>query len=528
MTNSFDLYHYYDNPRERREQQRAQERQHQRRLIACAVVGALIVLTWQYQGSLGVLESSSSSSSSSTAQYQQQPRSPLPGSILAADNGLTFHQQQRRRHGDNALTTAAAFGDRPSNNPRQPTATIPRKKILYYTKFWEHEDFMFGEGSNVFVDYNCPVSSCWVTSHKEAVANNLDEFDAILFHPNNADLSPDELQRIHEWRAPHQRFVLVHMESPLLHPDALTRLPRNFFNWTMTYLWNSDIPRPYGYFVPRLPIKDKKDISNANNNPNFHYAQIPARWIEYNQEQFLASLPHRPPEFLARARRPKGVAWLVSNCNTTSQREDYAQELSKYVNVTIFGRCSDQATLQSCHDDECYARIQRDYKFLLGFENAFCHDYITEKFFGRMNDFVVIVRGGLDDLNGKYNNDYRRLAPPHSFINANDFNDSPRQLADYLKKLDQNDNDYLSYFWWQDYYRVASPVDSGASNGIPNNDQRQQQKQQRQLQQRRRHFAQSMCRLCERLHFDNQQRVYANVSDWFTQQGQCLNKAGAL
>jgi hypothetical protein len=32
--------------------------------------------------------------------------------------------------------------------------------------------------------------------------------------------------------------------------------------------------------------------------------------------------------------------WFVSNCHTFSAREDYVEELSKHVNVTIYGRCN--------------------------------------------------------------------------------------------------------------------------------------------------------------------------------------------
>ena len=42
---------------------------------------------------------------------------------------------------------------------------------------------------------------------------------------------------------------------------------------------------------------------------------------------------------------------------------------------------------------------------------------------------------------------YENAAPEHSYINAADFA-SPKDLADYLKHLGENDEEYLSYFWW--------------------------------------------------------------------------------
>ncbi|VDP25238.1 unnamed protein product [Soboliphyme baturini] len=44
--------------------------------------------------------------------------------------------------------------------------------------------------------------------------------------------------------------------------------------------------------------------------------------------------------------------------------------------------------------------------------------------------------------------DYERIAPPHSFVHVEDFA-SPRQLAEYLLKLDKNDTLYNSYFQWK-------------------------------------------------------------------------------
>lgn len=57
------------------------------------------------------------------------------------------------------------------------------------------------------------------------------------------------------------------------------------------------------------------------------------------------------------------------------------------------------------------------------------------------NDIVPVVMGAHPD-------DYRAVAPPHSYIHVDDF-ESPRHLADYLKLLDQNDTLYNEYFAWK-------------------------------------------------------------------------------
>ena len=49
---------------------------------------------------------------------------------------------------------------------------------------------------------------------------------------------------------------------------------------------------------------------------------------------------------------------------------------------------------------------------------------------------------------------YSIIMPPHSYINAMDF-ESPLKLAEYLNFLDQNEEEYLSYFWWRKFYKVS-------------------------------------------------------------------------
>ena len=277
----------------------------------------------------------------------------------------------------------------------------------------------------------------------------------------------------------------------------------------MTYLHNADILRPYGYFVPRGGPKN-----------SFHYAHVPKAWIPYNATQFAQTLAQRPASFRARFTRPYQVAWIVSNCHTSSKREDFVAELSKYIPVKVFGRCSNETIIETSKskqqrrpcDNSCYADIRDSYKFILGLENAHCADYVTEKFFGRVHDFVVSVNG--QPLQNNNHNHYTRLAPPHSYIQAQDFA-TPAALAQYLISLSQNETEYLSYFWWQDYYQALAAPGSG------------------EPQARRRFFAQSMCRLCEKLHYEEDKEndganddaastsSYANVSEWFVDEGQC-------
>ena len=73
----------------------------------------------------------------------------------------------------------------------------------------------------------------------------------------------------------------------------------NFFNWTMTYRLDSDIPRPYGWIT---------ELSK----PSFYPAAV---------TDWRAVQPLDPGERALRSHpKSKMVAWIVSNCNTHSNR----------------------------------------------------------------------------------------------------------------------------------------------------------------------------------------------------------------
>lgn len=70
----------------------------------------------------------------------------------------------------------------------------------------------------------------------------------------------------------------------------------------------------------------------------------------------------------------------MSNCSARNNRLQFAHELSKYIQVDIYGACGNLKCSRTT-SDKCFDILDRDYKFYLAFENSNCRDYITEKFF---------------------------------------------------------------------------------------------------------------------------------------------------
>lgn len=130
--------------------------------------------------------------------------------------------------------------------------------------------------------------------------------------------------------------------------------------------------------------------------------------------------------------------------------------------------------------------LEKQYKFYLSFENSFCKDYVTEKFFKILNlNMIPVVLGG---------SDYTKIAPNKSYINAKDF-ENIEDLASYLKYLDQNLTAYVEYFEWKNYFQVRTD------------------------------FATPMCDLCKALNDPSApEKSYDDIFKWWRTDGSCQNK----
>ena len=59
--------------------------------------------------------------------------------------------------------------------------------------------------------------------------------------------------------------------------------------------------------------------------------------------------------------------------------------------------------------------------------------------------------------------DYERASPEHSYIHVDDF-EGPKELAEFLHKLDQDDDLYNEYFQWK-VSRGCFVIVQGVSSG---------------------------------------------------------------
>ena len=203
----------------------------------------------------------------------------------------------------------------------------PLKKILLLQglKGWEVK-----RGQQTFLEQKCAVNTCILTDDKRYGSL----MDAVVFkqYPSRVTFK----------RPPNQIWIYFMLEPPYVPIDLKSY--RNKFNWTATFRRDSDIVAPYEKFV-------------------LHNAAIKTQLQEKNYA----------------TGKTKKVAWFVSNCKSANMRIEYARELSKYIQVDVYGRCGRKKCNRG--SGQCDEMLNKDYKFYLAFENSNCRDYITEKFF---------------------------------------------------------------------------------------------------------------------------------------------------
>ncbi|KAL4220606.1 Alpha-(1 3)-fucosyltransferase 7 [Mactra antiquata] len=278
---------------------------------------------------------------------------------------------------------------------------LPAKKI-----FLEHgvEGWGVKHGKETFTEHACPVQNCELIGPPPPGGH----VDARMF--KEIDIS---VYLIHELkkeavRHPDQVWIMFGLESPEASPAYVGM--ENVLNWTATYRHDSTLVTPYD------------------------------KWVPYDN---FTSIDKFVPKKNYLAGRTKSAAIFVSNCNAMNDRLQYINELKQYMDVDVYGYCGDH---ECRHDqqDSCFNMLRKDYKFYLAFENANCRDYITEKFF--MN---ALRNGVLPVVMGAHPDDYKRVAPPGSFIHVEEFS-GPEELAKHLKMLGNNAEEYNNYFRWKE------------------------------------------------------------------------------
>ena len=285
-----------------------------------------------------------------------------------------------------------------------------KKLLLMYSTFFNGPIWNYWNDFVLRKEFSdCPGSKNCVGTHNKS---RLLEADALLFNGRDVEMhrndrySASALKDLRRASGKHhQKWIYFAHETPQW--DRNIYKPYDgVFNWTATYNRNSDVFAPY---AEHLRINPPEPVTT-----NFA-----------KKKKYL-------------------VAWPVSNCNP-KVRLEYALELQKYIPLTVYGGCGrffkDHGDCTRKRND-CLEKLSL-YKFILSFENEFCHDWMTEKYWRVIKvESVPVVMG----------ENFEGLAIPNSYIDVNKFG-SIKALADYLLYLDKNDEEYNKFFAYKGTYK---------------------------------------------------------------------------
>ncbi|KAL4219004.1 fucosyltransferase 4 (alpha (1 3) fucosyltransferase myeloid-specific) [Mactra antiquata] len=249
----------------------------------------------------------------------------------------------------------------------------------------------------------CPYKNCRMTDN----AKNIKQNSALVFS------AQDELiATIHPKNKPFgQVWIFLRMEPPT----------RDKVRWISDPIWSKTMNWSWGYRLDSDIFRPVQTLVTRKTPPERNYIDIFKR-------------------------KTKVAAWVVSNCKTQSRRVEYVEQLIRYgVPIDVIGKCSREK--QKIDSNSIEALINKHYKFYLSFENSFCKDYVTEKFYSYYNlDVITIVRGGIN---------YTQHFDGTTFINAADFK-SAKALANYILLLNSDEELYIKYLKQKDRYEAKS------------------------------------------------------------------------
>lgn len=305
---------------------------------------------------------------------------------------------------------------------RQTIPVSPNTKIIQLMPGWENYNGPVAPTSASCHEYSCSVISSY--------SSVLEASDLVVFHVRKLTRSPPTRPTAD------QLWLLYTAESQqTMRLDDLEAYD-NLFNYSYTFVVGSDFPDMYG-----------NSYRKRENPKSQNFAELKRQFCNNG--------------------KCESVLWFVSNCNSfhaltpypvTSGRVNYAHDLNNYITVSAFSKWRWLCTVfhPLTMPDLIKSKVSgaepelSEYYFYLAFENSYCRDYITEKFWKILQSdslTIPVVMGGLSMV------DYETVAPPNSYIDVRNFS-SPQSLAEHLKHVAADDRAFNYYHEWRNKYEL--------------------------------------------------------------------------
>ncbi|XP_053227924.1 alpha-(1,3)-fucosyltransferase 10 isoform X1 [Podarcis raffonei] len=255
----------------------------------------------------------------------------------------------------------------------------------------------------------CGQDACFFTINRTYQHNSMTK--AFLFY--GTDFSIDSLPLPRKY---HHDWALFHEESPKNNYKLFQRPAITLFNHTATFSRHSHLPLTTQYLESIEALKSLRYMIPLQNKNSLRKRLAP-------------------------------LVYVQSDCDPPSDRDSYVQELMAHIEVDSYGAClhnrdlPEQLENPASMDNDNFYKILAQYKFVLAFENAVCEDYITEKLWRPLKLGVVPVYYGSPSVK-----DW--LPSNKSAILVTGFS-HPKDLAQYIKALDADDEKYEAYLEWK-------------------------------------------------------------------------------
>lgn len=234
---------------------------------------------------------------------------------------------------------------------------------------------------------------------------------AYIFYGSRIDLEKLPLPRQYQ----NIIWSLFHEESPKNLPEASHAELISLFNYSCTFSRHSDFP---------IPLQGM--IGSLNDIVSKQY------FVETATKNSLLN-------------KISPIIYLQSDCNSTTERDEYVKKLMEFISVDSYGLCLKNKELplkfkvnflNRLADGEILKFVAR-YKFVIAIENGVCDDYITEKLWRAILVGSVPIYFGSPTVRDWLPND-------KSAILLEDY-PTPELLSEHLNKLMLNDNLYEEY-----------------------------------------------------------------------------------
>ena len=266
----------------------------------------------------------------------------------------------------------------------------------------------------------CGQYQCYVTNDRRY--RHHPSTRAIFFY--GTDFKPDDVpvpRKISE------NWALLHEESPKNNPIFAHRELIRHFNFTSTFKQSSDLPLTTQYLES----------------------------VDYlTSDRYMVSVETKSQLQVTQGLAP--VAYVQSGCDTPSARDQWVEQLMKYIPVDSYGTCLNNKPLPSDlqgseqFENEKFLKFLAQYKFVIAYENAICDDYVTEKLWRTLAIGSVPVYMGASNIE-------TLLPNTDSAVLVKNFQ-STADVAEYLHKVNSDDEIYKSYLRHKTAYRQGGQL----------------------------------------------------------------------